>query len=206
MPEATNIKFFKDAAALRKWFDRYHTKKDELWIGYYKKGSNKKSVTYGECVDLALCFGWIDGISKGIDDEKYCQRFTPRRKNSIWSAVNIKKIEHLTSTGQMAPAGLKVFNERNPERANLYSFEQDKHELPAAFKKKFKANKTAWANFENMPNFYRKQAIWWVISAKQEETKQRRLATLIDDSQNGLRIKSMRPDQYKSKKKKAANK
>lgn len=202
MPEPNNIKIFKDAAALRKWFETNHAKKDELWLCYYKKGSGKKSVSYVESVDQALCYGWIDGITKGIDEEKYCQRFTPRRKNSIWSAVNIKKMEALIASKQMMPAGLKVFNERNPERANLYSFEQDKHELPAKYLKKFKSNKKAWANFEAMPNFYRKQAIWWVVSAKREETKERRLATLIDDSANGLRIKSMRPDEYKSKAKK----
>lgn len=202
MPEPNNIKFFKDAAALRKWFETNHAKKDELWLCYYKKGSGKKSVSYGESVDQALCYGWIDGITKGIDEEKYCQRFTPRRKNSIWSAVNIKKMETLIASKQMMPAGLKVFNERNPERANLYSFEQEKHEFPQKYLKKFKANKTAWKNFNEMPPSYRKQATWWVISAKQEETKLRRLAALMDDSKNGLRIKPLRPDEYRSKAKK----
>lgn len=193
MPEPSNIKFFKTAADLRKWFEKYHAKKDELWLGYYKKNSGKPSVKYGEAVDQALCFGWIDGIAKGIDEDKYCQRFTPRRKGSIWSAINHKKVEQLIKNKQMTAAGLKVYNERDKKKTNLYSFEQDKHELPLKYEKKFKANKTAWGNFHKFPPSYRKPAIWWVISAKQDETQMRRLDTLIEDSGNGLRIKQLRP-------------
>jgi uncharacterized protein YdeI (YjbR/CyaY-like superfamily) len=193
MPEPKNIKFFKTEEALRKWYEKYYSKLDEFWIGYYKKGSGKPSVTYSQAVDQALCFGWIDGIAKGIDEEKYCQRFTPRRAKSIWSAVNHKKVAELIKNKQMTPAGLKTYNERDKARTNMYSFEQAKHELPTAYEKKFKQNKKAWANFQKMPPSYRKPAIWWVISAKQEETQMRRLGTLIDDSENGLRIKQLRP-------------
>lgn len=197
MPEPSNIKFFKTASDLRKWFEKNHLKKDELWLGYYKKLSGKPSVKYGEAVDQALCFGWIDGIAKGIDEDKYCQRFTPRRKGSIWSAVNHKKVEQLIKNKQMTDAGLKVYNERDKKKTNLYSFEQDKHELPLKYEKKFKANKTAWENFHKFPPSYRKPAIWWVISAKQEETQLRRLDTLIADSKAGLRIKQMRVEKRK---------
>jgi uncharacterized protein YdeI (YjbR/CyaY-like superfamily) len=122
----TNIKFFKTPESFRKWLEKNHSIKDELWLGYYKKSSGKKSITYKQALDEVLCFGWIDGISKGIDDEKYCQRYTPRRPKSIWSAVNIKKIEELTKAGRMHEAGLKTFNNRDLKRAGLYSFEQKK--------------------------------------------------------------------------------
>jgi uncharacterized protein YdeI (YjbR/CyaY-like superfamily) len=193
MPEPKNIKFFKTEEALRKWYEKNHDKLDELWIGYYKKASGKTGIKYSQAVDQALCFGWIDGITKGIDEEKYCQRYTPRRAKSIWSAVNHKKVAELIKNKQMTPAGLKTYNERDKTMTNMYSFEQPKHELPAAYEKKFKQNKKAWANFQKMPPSYRKPAIWWVISAKQEETKLRRLGVLMDDSENGLRIKQMRP-------------
>lgn len=189
--EPGKITYFKTPAALRKWFGKNHGKKPELWIGYYKKGSGKKSVTYKEALDEALCFGWIDGIAKGIDENKYCQRWTPRRANSIWSAVNIKKVTALIESGKMTPAGLKRFNERDVKRTNLYSFEQKSHELPAPLEKKFKANKKAWANFQAMVPSYKKPALWWVISAKQEATQLRRLETLIADSEAGRPIKQL---------------
>lgn len=198
MPEPSNIKFFKTEADLRKWFEKYHAKKEELWLGYYKKSSGKPSVTYSEAVDQALCFGWIDGIRKSIDDEKFCQRFTPRRPKSIWSAVNLKKIDTLFKRGLMTTAGMKAYNERDLSKTNQYSFEQEKHELPVKYEKRFKANKTAWENFHKFPPSYRKPAIWWVISAKQEETRLRRLDTLIDDSENGLRIKQLRVERKKT--------
>lgn len=197
MPEPKDIKFFKTEEALRKWLEKNHNKKEELWLGYYKKSSGKPSVTYSQSVEQALCYGWIDGIVKGIDDEKYCQRYTPRRPKSIWSAVNIKKVKELINSRKMTPAGLKVFNERDKARTNLYSFEQKKHELPAKYERIFKANKKAWTNFQKMPPSYRKPAIWWVISAKQEATQIRRLETLIADSEAGLRIKHLRIEKKK---------
>jgi uncharacterized protein YdeI (YjbR/CyaY-like superfamily) len=192
MPEPHNIKYFKTEEDLRKWYMKNHSKLTEQWIGYYKKTSGKPSITYSQAVDQALCFGWIDGIAKGIDENQYCQRFTPRRKNSIWSAVNLKKVDELTKKKLMMPAGMKTYNGRNKNRTNMYSFEQEKHELPSQYEKKFKANKKAWANFQLMAPSYRKPAIWWVISAKQEETQLRRLATLIEDSENGRKIKQMK--------------
>ncbi len=192
MMNPVNIKFFKSQEALRKWFEKNHSKKDELWIGYFKKSSDKQSVTYAQAVDEALCFGWIDGIRKGIDDEKFCQRFTPRRLKSIWSAVNIKKLSELTKQGLMHEAGLNTFNNRDEKQAGLYSFEQTEIIMPAVYLKKLKANKKAWAYFSNIPPGYQKTVTWWVISAKQEETKLRRLDALIKDSESGRKIGPMK--------------
>lgn len=193
MPEPTNIKFFETTDALRKWIEKNHNKKDELWMGYYKKSSGKQGVTYKQALDVMLCFGWIDGIAKGIDEEKYCQRYTPRRARSIWSAVNIKKIAELTKAGLMHEAGLAAFNNRDKKLAGLYSFEQKEINFTPALLKMLKANKKAWENFSKMPPGYRRTATWWVISAKQEETRQRRMKTLILDSEAGRRIALLTP-------------
>lgn len=195
-----NIKFFETQDAFRKWLEKNHNKKDELWLAYYKKSSGKESITYKQAVDEALCFGWIDGIVKGIDEEKYCQRYTPRRPNSIWSAVNIKKIAELTKAGKMHETGLKAFNNRDLKQAGLYSFEQKEIIMPAAFLKKLKSNKNAWKYFNNMPKGYQKTATWWVISAKQESTRLRRLDTLIKDSEAGRKIALLTPLKEKQKK------
>ena len=191
--EPKNIKFFKTTEALRKWLEKNHNKKDELWMGYYKKSSGKQGVTYKPALDVMLCFGWIDGISKSIDEEKYCQRYTPRRAKSIWSAVNIKKIAELTKAGLMHEAGLAAFNNRDGSRAGLYSHEQAEIKFTPALSKMFKATKKAWDNFSKMPPGYKRTATWWVISAKQEETRQRRMKTLILDSEAGRRIALLTP-------------
>src|SRR4030095_2217364 len=192
MLQPDKIKFFKTSLALRKWFEKNHSKKDELWIAFYKKSSGKPSVTYLEAVDNALSFGWIDGLVKGIDAQHYCQRFTPRRKNSIWSAINLKKADALIKKGLMAPAGLKVYNERNQKRPHLYSIEQKNLKLPPALERTFRSNKKSWENFNNMVPSYKKPAIWLIINAKQEETRQRRLEELIRDSEAGRKVKQLR--------------
>lgn len=197
MPEPVNIKFFKDQQSLRKWFEKNHRKAEELWLGYYKKSAGKASVSYKESVDTALCFGWIDGIAKGIDEEKYCQRYTPRRAKSIWSAVNIKKVEALTKARLMHESGLHVFNNRDKKMAGLYSFEQKEIKFTPALSKLMKANKKAWEYFCKAPPGYRKTAAWWVISAKQEETRLRRMKVLIADSAAGRRIALLAPAKKK---------
>lgn len=189
--------FFSKPSEFRKWLEKNHLKESELLVGFYKKDSGKPSITWPESVDEALCFGWIDGIRKSVDDESYTVRFTPRKPGSIWSAVNIKKAEDLTKKGLMFPAGAAAFAKRDENRSKVYSFEQEKIELGAAYEKKFKANKKAWASFQAMPPSYRKAAIWWVISAKQEATRIKRLETLIADSEAGLRIAQMRPNSKK---------
>ncbi|HJR45196.1 MAG TPA: YdeI/OmpD-associated family protein [Actinomycetota bacterium] len=180
-------RFFRTEAAFRKWLEANHGRKDELWVGFYKKASGKGGLTYKQAVDQALCFGWIDGLAKTIDDNAYRQRFTPRRKTSTWSAINIKRVGELKKLGLMHPAGLKAFQERDPRKTSQYSFE-NAPEFSAAQKKTFKANRKAWEFFQAQPPGYRRTATWWVVSAKKEETRDRRLSTLIEDSAAGRRI------------------
>jgi uncharacterized protein YdeI (YjbR/CyaY-like superfamily) len=189
------IHFFKTQSDLRAWFRKNHKTLTEAWIGFYKKDSEKPSITWPESVDEALCVGWIDGLRKSIDEHSYKIRFTPRRKNSIWSRVNLKKVEELTKKKMMRPAGLKIFEERNIEKVNRYSFERDNHTLDPNSEKKFKGAKKAWDFFHTMPPSYRKPALWWVISAKQESTREKRLAILIECSKNQEKI----PNLWRSK-------
>jgi uncharacterized protein YdeI (YjbR/CyaY-like superfamily) len=158
-------------------------------VGFYKKDSGKKSMTWPQSVDEALCFGWIDGIRKSIDDVSYKIRFTPRKPRSTWSAVNIKRIGQLSEQSLMQPAGLKAFAAREENRSGIYSYEQRSADLPEQYAKKLKRNPAAWKFFAAQPASYRKAANWWVLSAKQEETRTRRLDKLIDDSAHGRTIR-----------------
>lgn len=184
--------FFSSPFELRKWFEKNHDKEKELWVGYYKTSSGKPSVTWPQSVDEALCFGWIDGIRKSLDADSYVIRFTPRKPGSIWSTNNIKKVEELSKKGLMRPAGIEAFNKRDEKKSKLYSFEQKNIQLDKNFEKLFKQNKKAWKFFQSQPPSYQKPAIWWIISAKQDATKQKRLETLIKDSEEGQRIKLLR--------------
>jgi uncharacterized protein YdeI (YjbR/CyaY-like superfamily) len=184
----SDLLFFETAAELRAWFEANHDSSTELWLGIRKKGSDLPSVTYKEAVDEALCFGWIDSAMKSIDETSYRQRFTPRKKGSIWSAVNIARVEELTRSGRMRSAGLRVFHERDPAKANRYSFEQGEIQLSPEQEAAFRANEAAWSFFESQPSSYRKPALWWVVSAKKDETRQRRLAALIRDCEAGRRL------------------
>lgn len=161
-------------------------------IGFYKVNSGIPSVTYKQAVDEALCFGWIDGIVRRIDDKSHMQRYTPRRKRSIWSKVNQKRVGELTEMGLMHESGLATFNNRDKSRQELYSFEQVHVTFTPAQLKTFKANKKAWENFQALPPSYRKPATWWVISAKQEATTEKRLAELIRCSSKGVKVKLLR--------------
>jgi uncharacterized protein YdeI (YjbR/CyaY-like superfamily) len=174
---------FERPEDFRAWLEQHHESEPESWVGYYKKGSGKASITWPESVDEALCFGWIDGIRKSIDAERYMIRFTPRRTRSVWSAVNIARVAVLTEEGRMRPAGLEAFEARREDRSGIYSYEQrDRARLDPGFERRFRAKKRAWASFEAMPKSYRQAAIRWVMTAKKEETRERRLATLIEDS------------------------
>lgn len=175
--------FLKSLNELHKWFQKNHNKASEIWIGFYKVSSGKKGVSYKEAVDEALCFGWIDGIRKNIDEERYANRFTPRRKNSIWSNVNTKRINELIKEGKVQPAGLEAFEKRVEEKAGVYSFEQGSQKLSPTLEKKFKANKKAWKYFISRAPGYQRISIHWVMSAKQEATRLRRLENLIRDSE-----------------------
>lgn len=187
-------RFFKNSLAFRKWLEQNHDKKDELLVGFYKKGTGKASITWPESVDQALCFGWIDGIRRKLDEESYSIRFTPRRPKSIWSAVNVRKVNELREKGLMKPEGLAAFEKLKENNSEVYSFEQKKDglKLPPEYLNELKKNKKAWNFYNNSAPSYQRMAVWWVISAKREPTRQKRLATLIEDAANGLKIKMLR--------------
>ncbi len=184
--------FFPTPADLRKWLEKNHSKKDELWVGLYKTSSGRQSITWPQVVDQALCFGWIDGIRKSIDDQSYMNRITPRRSTSIWSAINIKRFGELKAQGLITPAGQDAFDAKKDTHTNRYSFEQGDIGLPPEYEKKLKANTSAWKYFQSLPPSTKKPTIWWVISAKQKETQLRRLSILITCSENGERIPMLR--------------
>jgi uncharacterized protein YdeI (YjbR/CyaY-like superfamily) len=191
-------KFFHTPAAFRQWFEQNHDGEQELWVGFFKKGSGKPSITWPEAVDEALCFGWIDGVRKSIDDESYMIRFSPRKKMSTWSAVNIRRAKELTEMGRMRPAGLTAFEKRSEERSAIYSYERQNATLPRKYEKQIRANKEAWAFFSGQPPSYRKAVAWWIISAKKEETQLKRLAKLIEDSENKRTVPPLTPPQKKT--------
>ncbi len=179
--------FFPTPSDFRAWLEKNHDKSQELWVGYFKVGSGKPSITWPESVDEALCFGWIDGLRKSVDGDSYMIRFTPRKPRSTWSVVNVAQIQALTNLGRMRPEGLKVFEQRAEEAS--YSYEQrDNAKLDDADEQRFRANQQAWDFFQAQPASYRKAAVWWVISAKREETKRKRLEQLIADSENGRTV------------------
>ena len=180
--------FFKSTAEFRQWLEEHHATAQELWVGFYKKASGKASISWPESVDEALCFGWIDGIRKSVDDFSYTIRFTPRRPRSIWSAVNITRAGELERQGRIRPSGRKAFEARVEKRSGIYSYEQRKAELDDPYGKKLRQNKEAWGFYQAQPASYRKAANWWVLSAKKEETRVRRLEKLIEDSAAGRRI------------------
>ncbi len=192
MKDGVRPTFFATPADFRRWLADHHAERDELWVGYYKKATGRPSITWPESVDEALCFGWIDGLRKSVDGESYMIRFTPRRSGSVWSRVNLERVTALTEAGRMMPAGLAVYEKRDPDKSGLYSFEREGARLTKTQEKEFRSRPGAWAFWEAQPPGYRKQATWWVVSAKREETRARRLATLIADSEKGLRIKQLR--------------
>ncbi|MGH2795338.1 MAG: YdeI/OmpD-associated family protein [Actinomycetota bacterium] len=181
-------KFFRSQAAFRTWLSKNHAKSAELQVGFYKVGSGKGGLTYRQAVDEALCFGWIDGVTRSLGDEAWTIRFTPRRPKSNWSSVNIKRVGELRKAGLMHASGLKVFEGRERPKDTQYSYENAPRTLPPPFEKRFKANVKAWAFWEAQPPGYRRTACFWVMSAKRDETRDRRLATLIADSAAGRRI------------------
>jgi uncharacterized protein YdeI (YjbR/CyaY-like superfamily) len=185
--------FFTTPAGFRKWLEQNHATATALWVGYYKRDSGKSSITWPESVDEALCFGWIDGLRKGIDEESYMIRFTPRKTTSNWSAVNIRRMQELAQQGRVRPTGLKAFAARAPEKSGVYAYEnRQAAKLTKADEKLFRAQRGAWEFFQTQPESYRTTATWWVVSAKREETRQEHLETLIADSKAKRRIKQLR--------------
>lgn len=177
--------FFESAAAFRTWLRGHHGSVRELLVGFHKVGSGKRSITYPQALDEALCFGWIDGIRRNLNATSYTIRFTPRRKGSIWSAVNLRHVARLTAAGRMHASGLKTFRERDVEKTRRYSFENRPVPFDAAATRRFKESANAWAWFAAQAPGYRRTAQWWVMSAKKPETRERRLATLIASSARG---------------------
>ena len=182
------IKYFKSAGSFRRWLKTNHAIMQELWVGFYKKASRQPSITWPQSVDEALCFGWIDGVRKSIDEMRYIIRFTPRRRKSIWSAVNTKRARELNEKGLMEPPGLVAFNARKENKSGIYSYEQRSATLDARYDKELKKNKAAWDFFYAQPPSYRKAVGWWVVSAKQEATRLKRVQKLMEESARGRRL------------------
>lgn len=180
--------FFKDQKEFRKWLEKNHSKETELLAGYYKVGSGKPGMTWSQSVDQALCFGWIDGVRRSIDSERYCIRFTPRKPSSIWSAVNLKKVEQLKEKGLMKSSGLEVYNKRKTANSGLYSFEKDTSKLSEILANEFKSHKDAWEFFTKQAPYYQKTILHWIMGAKQERTQESRLRKTINASEKQTRI------------------
>jgi uncharacterized protein YdeI (YjbR/CyaY-like superfamily) len=181
--------FFATPAEFGAWLEEHHETASELWVGFFKKGSGKPSITWAESVEQALRFGWIDGVRRSLGDESYANRFTPRRPTSNWSRINVAKVEELRQRGLMAPAGLRAYEARTPERTGVYSSERTEPAvLPAEFEQRLRANPAASQWLESRPPGYRKTAIHWVISAKREDTRMRRMQQLIDCSAEGRTV------------------
>jgi len=178
-------KFFRTPEDFRIWLEKNHTTATELWVGFYKRNSGKRSITWPESVDQALCFGWIDGVRKRVDEISYQIRFTPRRRGSIWSATNIKRAKELVEQNRMRPTGLRAFAARIENKSGIYSYEQRTTELEESHATHLKKNKAAWNFFQIQPPSYRKMISWWIVSAKKEETRMARLAKLISESAKG---------------------
>lgn len=184
--------FFPRPADLRAWLEEHHTTRDHLWVGYHKKATRRPSVTWGETVEEALCFGWIDGIRRSLGDERYTIRFTPRRPGSVWSQRNIELVERLTAEGRMRAEGLAAFALKDVHPDSGYATAALDGALTESMVARFKETAGAWEFYQEQPPGYRRQAAHWVTSARREATRQRRLEVLIDDSANQLRIKQLR--------------
>ena len=187
-----SLTFFPTPAHFRAWLEEHHARTDHLWVGYYRKGTGRPSVTWEDTVDEALCFGWVDGIRKSHDDQSYMIRFTPRKPRSVWSQRNIDLVQRLTAEGRMRAEGLAAFAFKDVHPDSGYATATFDEALPNQMLARFKETAGAWAFFQDQPTGYRRQAARWVTSAKREDTRERRFATLMADSADGLRIKQLR--------------
>jgi uncharacterized protein YdeI (YjbR/CyaY-like superfamily) len=185
--------FFASASEFRAWLDAHHASATELWVGYHKRETGRPSMTWTESVQQALCYGWIDGVRKRIDESAYTIRFSPRQRRSIWSAVNVRHVEALIAAGEMRPAGRRAYEGRRENRSGIYSYEQRSVDLPPQYAKRLGRNAAARRFFESQPPSYRRPAIWWIVSAKKEETRLKRLSILIDHSARGERLPALVP-------------
>jgi uncharacterized protein YdeI (YjbR/CyaY-like superfamily) len=186
-----SAKYFKTPAEFRLWLAKHHRTKTELFVGFHKRDTGKPSITWPESVDQALCFGWIDGVRQSLGETSYTIRFTPRRGDSTWSAVNIRRVRALQAEGLMKPVGLQAFERRTENKSGVYSYEQRPDRLPATYELPLRKNRAAWSFFQAQPPWYQRVATWWVISAKKEETRAKRLDVLIKDCAEGRRLDSV---------------
>ena len=189
MLKPTHVQFFKRPAELRQWFRANHKRAGELWVGFYRKDSGRASITWPEAVDEALCVGWIDGVRHRLDDISYTNRFSPRRKGSTWSAVNIARVEALTKAKRMRPEGLAAFAERKSDRSGIYAYEQRRDTLEEPYAGMMRAHSKAWAFFQAQPPSYRKLAGWYILSAKKDETRLSRFKRLLEACARGERLR-----------------
>lgn len=184
------IIFFKNEEEFYSWLEENSKLISEQWLGFYKKGNKNNGITWSQSVDAALCFGWIDGIRKSIDDSTYKIRFTPRKINSVWSAINVKKVDHLIQLGKMKKEGLRLYNNRKDKAG--YSASDRQVELREDYLDQIKENQKAWLFYNNLAPSYKRDSIWWIMTAKKEETRIRRLCILISSSEQGLKIPILR--------------
>lgn len=188
-----NTTHFDSRELFRAWLDANHASCTELWVGYWKKSTGRPSITWAESVDEALCFGWIDGIRQRIDDEAYAIRFTPRQAKSVWSSRNIERFLALSAAGRVAPAGRAAYSRRTEARSRIYSYDRETGpQLPPEFISRLRADRAAWRDWESRPPGYRRQVAHWILSAKRESTRDRRLTALIEDAAAGRKVKPLR--------------
>jgi uncharacterized protein YdeI (YjbR/CyaY-like superfamily) len=178
---------FRGPAAFRAWLEKNHDRKSELWVGFYRKGHGE-GMTYSQAVDEALCFGWIDGIKRKVDDVRYTNRFTPRKPRSKWSDVNLRRYDELTEEGRIAPPGAEARKRFDPRKHPPYSYERDRARLTPEYRTLFEANREAWTFFQDQPPGYHKTCVGWIMSAKRESTRMRRLGQIIESSAAGERL------------------
>jgi uncharacterized protein YdeI (YjbR/CyaY-like superfamily) len=191
-PRPTEVRLFATAAAFRAWLEEHHATDDQLWVGYYRKGVGKSAMSYVEAVEEALCYGWIDGITYRVDEERTATRFTPRRPTSMWSAINLDRVARLRAAGRMTPAGIRAFEERDRRKDQVHSSQRPPLPLPDEWVDRFRADAAAWAWWERQAPSFRNMATHWVMSAVRPETRERRFATLVEESRAGRRPRPFR--------------
>jgi uncharacterized protein YdeI (YjbR/CyaY-like superfamily) len=186
-------RYFQNQAKLRRWFQAHHASKKELWLGFHKVHTGRPSVTYRQALDEALCFGWIDGVRRGLGDEAWSIRFIPRVRKDNWSLVNIRRAKELILAGHMSPPGLRAFEHRNEDKAGAAHHGRRDAQLDASSERALRTDAGAWAFWSAQPPSYQKPAAWWILTAKKPETKARRLAQLLADSARGRRLRMLTP-------------
>lgn len=193
-PTRDEVSVFPDKAAFRAWMEAHHDSAEELWVGYYRKSVGKTSQTYADAVDVALAYGWIDGLTYRVDDEVHTNRFTPRRKGSNWSAINVRRMQEMIDAGEAHPAGIAAFQAHRPERVGVYSYENAPRDLPPEYAARLERDAAAWAFWKGERPSYRRSATYWILSAKRPETRERRFELLLSDSAAGRRLRQYRTD------------